>query len=51
MKYAQLPCETKSRPLPFYLAMEEYLAGLPCMASGCIAGKAAADVYMPTATT
>ena len=30
MKYAQLPCETKSRPLPFYLAMEEYLAGLPC---------------------
>lgn len=29
MKYAQLPCETTRRPLPFYLAMEEYLATLP----------------------
>lgn len=30
MKYALLPRETLDRPLPFYLAMEEYLAAMPC---------------------
>ncbi len=30
MKYALLPRETLDRQLPFYLAMEEYLAAMPC---------------------